>query len=211
MPCSTGVLLQKYLASDIRIDQMREGIVAQLADAMTWLHASKVARLDMKLGNLLWEAQACKLVVVDFGMSLQLSEDGTLWDDITPFIAVTVNYRPPERWHTPVIDGTKCYPVVVWSSGVTAIEIVSRKVLFTGVSKQTLYAQVERLMQLWKSRKGHAAMVAIRSQLRTVSWCRCAPEPAVRPAMNRNIKDGALRLPPCPMYCWPQDIAGFLA
>ena len=87
---STGVNLRKYLHASILIDQMtmRQGIVAQLAEAMAWLHASKVAHLDMKPGNLLWEAQACSLVVVVLGMSLKLSEDGTPWGTITPFTPV---------------------------------------------------------------------------------------------------------------------------
>ena len=97
---------------------------------MTWLHASKVAHLDTEPVNLLWEPQACTLVVVDFGMSLKLSEDDTRWDDITPFTAVAGSYRPPELWHRPVANDTKCYPVDVWSCGVIAIEMLSRKMLF---------------------------------------------------------------------------------
>ena len=201
MPFSTGVNLRKCLKDEAIDRGMRQGIVAQLAEAMTWLHTSKVVHLDMKPGNLLWEWRTCNLVVVDFGMSLKLTEDGTPRDDITPFSAVTASYRPPELWHTPVTKETNCYPVDVWSFGVTAIEILSRQMLFIGASKQKVYAQVESWMQLWRNKTGHEAIIAVPSHLRNVIWFCCAPEPALRPPMNGDIKDWALRLPPCPMKC----------
>lgn len=55
MPFIAYVKLNTYLASDILIDQLRKGIVAQLAEAMTRLHAINVDHLDMKRGHVLWE------------------------------------------------------------------------------------------------------------------------------------------------------------
>lgn len=51
MPCRTGVHFKKYLDAGIIVDQLRKAILAELAEAMPWLHASKVAHVDMKLGN----------------------------------------------------------------------------------------------------------------------------------------------------------------
>ena len=101
----------------------RSGIVSQLAEGMSWLHLCRIAHLDLRPGNLLWEPRCCHLMLIDFGMALKCQEDGALADDIKPFTAVTAKYRPPELWKSKLSKDITRWRVDAWSFGATMVEI----------------------------------------------------------------------------------------
>ena len=172
-----------------------------MAEAVTWLHHCKVAHLDLKPGNLLWEWRCCNLIVVDFGMSLKWKDDGKPANEITPFLATTPNYRPPELFNKHLSNDTMLWPVDVWSFGVIMVEIYSGKVLFTGQRNQHIQEAVKNWTSCWKSKAGHADLIAVPSHLRNVVWFCCSPEPTARPHMQGDVIAWAIMLSPCHMKC----------
>ena len=158
--------------------------------------------MDLKPGNLLWEPHCCNLVLVDFGMALQMQEDGTPAKHIQPFSAVTCSYRPPELWKKKMCNTVNCWPVDVWSFGVTMIEIYSSTMLLPGKEHKQIFAGLQQWIRGWHNKTGHQLLVAVPKHLRNVAWFCCSPEPPSRPKMQADVAAWALTLARCPMKCY---------
>ena len=201
LPYVPGLNVRDALKKGSLSASERMGMASQLAEGMTWLHTCHIAHLDLKPGNLLWESRCCHLMLIDFGMALKWQKDGTPADDFEPFTAVTPNYRPPELWKTKMSKAMTCWPVDVWSFGVTMVEIFASTMLLPGKTKEHIWSALQQWVRAWNTKTGHPSLVAIPKHLRNVAWYCCAPEARVRPKMKQDIIGWAYSLPPCPMKC----------
>ena len=178
----------------------QNGIVAQLAEAVTWMHSHKVAHLDVKPANMLWDPRCCTLFVVDFGMSLELKADGTPVDNIAPHCAVTPNYRPPELWTGLLTKHSQCKAVDVWSFGVAVTEVYGGgQLLFSGKQEERIHKAITEWSTSWINKRGNALLVNVPSDVRNVVWFCCSPDPTRRPPMCKDLAAWGQSLGPCPM------------
>ena len=201
MPFCLGANLRQLLRDGNIGIEMQNGMVAQFAEAVAWLQSCHVAHLDLKPGNVLWDPRCCNLIVVDFGMSLKLQEDGKPAENIAPFVGVTPNYRPPELWAKQVSNDTLCKPVDVWSFGVIVVEIYSQRMLFEGDCEHSIRTRLNEWKYSWMKKHGRAQIAKVPPHLRNVVWFCWSPEPALRPRMQEDVTTWGSQLPPCPMKC----------
>ena len=198
-----GTVMHLLRYSEIGIDA-QTGIVAQLADGLSWIHTCNVAHLDVKPANMLWDNRYCSLTIVDFGLSMRLKEtgEGTPANDITPRDAVTPNYRPPELWKNLLSNNTQCMAVDVWSFGVTAIEVYARRLMFGGKQDDRVHRYVTEWVSSWANKRGNSLLVNVPVHVRNVVWFCCSPDPTRRPRMHNDLVAwGQSESLVCPMRC----------
>jgi cyclin-dependent kinase 10 len=114
-------------------------LLAQLLDAVAFLHARCVLHRDLKLSNLLY-TNAGVLKLADFGLARNASPTGS--GALTPRV-VTLWYRAPELLLGAAEYGT---PIDAWAAGCIAGELLRREPLFPGSNEGETWRHMVALL-----------------------------------------------------------------
>ncbi|KAG6422227.1 hypothetical protein SASPL_118792 [Salvia splendens] len=117
--------LRGYMAEEVLPTPQVKMLMKQLIQGVYFLHQHRVVHRDLKPSNILVN-RGGELKICDFGLSMRIGEEwgptvGTLW------------YMAPE-----LLLGEKSYSCAVdmWAVGCVMVEMLLRKVLFRGKSKE---------------------------------------------------------------------------
>lgn len=148
-----GLSLKKCIVTSGAMNQDDVSAVArQLVHALVFLEECRVAHLDLKPANILWNPCTKHLYVIDFGMSEVWPVPPARKLRYTEY--VTVLYRPPELWTTIVAERWKVLgpKVDIWALGCVIYEAASAECLFAPTrtsSVQALQAELGKSVQDW--------------------------------------------------------------
>jgi calcium-dependent protein kinase len=103
--------------------QLRE-VTQQLFETLHYLHQRAIVHRDIKLENILYDASAAKLKLIDFGICRKHRRRGAKFDMLT--ITGTLYYRAPEMF----TGGGYNEKVDIWAAGVLLYKIVTGRTPF---------------------------------------------------------------------------------
>jgi len=108
-------------------------VFRQLAAALAHMHKRNIAHLDLKTGNLLWDAADRHLHIIDLGMAEKFPAVELYHGEYC-----TPPYRPPELWGAAAVEHRRYLgpPVDIWSAGCVMYEVTTAKFLLYPRSKK---------------------------------------------------------------------------
>lgn len=128
-----GECLQDRLShGDMLTEDEALRIVVQVAQALDYLHGRGLVHRDVKPGNILWDAEAAKAVLIDLGFAAQ--RGATSAQDETT--VGTVHYIAPEQ-----AKGVLDVRADIYSLGATLYHLVTGALPFEGASGEEVVAK----------------------------------------------------------------------
>jgi hypothetical protein len=99
-------------------------VFRQLAAGLAHMHKRNIAHLDLKTGNLLWDAADRHLHIIDLGMAERFPAAELYYGEYC-----TPPYRPPELWGAAAVEHRRYLgpPVDIWSAGCVMYEVTTAK------------------------------------------------------------------------------------
>lgn len=98
MELINGCTLKEYQATHASISpRVASKIVLEAAIALKYLHDKKITHLDIKPDNIMVTNDLSRIVLIDFGLSRQFSDDGS--SDSQVLTAVSKGYAAPEQYY----------------------------------------------------------------------------------------------------------------
>jgi serine/threonine-protein kinase len=110
------------------------GIIARVADALEYAHASQVVHRDIKPANIMYEPESDQVKVADFGIARITDSSKTR----TGMVLGTPSYMSPEQLAGKKIDGRSD----LFSLGVTLYQLCSGQLPFVGESMAQLMFKI---------------------------------------------------------------------
>lgn len=140
--CPGGSVSEEFKKNPPFSEERTSQIVKQLLLALEYLHLHRVIHRDLKLQNLLFDANGC-VKVADFGLSAQMKED----EDKKTTLCGTPGYLSPE-----VVVGGKnghTFSVDVWATGVCTFYMLTGKQPFQAGDKKATFKKISLVDYSW--------------------------------------------------------------
>jgi len=124
-----GWLVMEYvkapslLKANLQKEEDLKNVMFQIVEALSYLHRQDIIHRDIKPENILYDPQAKRVKIIDFGISKRFRRRDSLVDMWT--ITGTLYYRAPE-----MLSGGYREAVDVWATGVLLYKLVSGKTPF---------------------------------------------------------------------------------
>ena len=112
-------------------------IMVQILDALIEIKEKKVAHMDLKLENVLYDNRIEQVKIIDFGFSQRAGSNY----DLTKYIAGTPAYMPPELVTNTEFDP---YGLDIWATGVILYKLVVGIYPFRGKSETEIFAKIKK-------------------------------------------------------------------
>nr|AGM32441.1 CAMK family protein kinase [Coptotermes formosanus] len=140
--CENGSVSEEFKKSPPFSEEKTKKIVMQVLVALGYLHQHRVIHRDLKLQNLLFDADR-NVKVADFGLSAQMQDD----DEKRKTICGTPGYLSPEL----VGGGSQghSYSVDIWALGVCTFLMLTGTQPFQAADKKQTFQRISNVDYRW--------------------------------------------------------------
>lgn len=140
--CPNGSVSEELKKLQMFSEDKTQKVVHQLLEGIRYLHSMRIIHRDIKLQNLLYDAQY-NIKLCDFGLSAQITEE----DEKRMTVCGTAGFLSPE-----VISSEykgHSYEVDIWAVGVCTFLMLTGKQPFQAPDKKSTFRKISKVDYTW--------------------------------------------------------------